>query len=76
MYLVDSDFDTDDEAYGDDIEEVISNHIGNSSANSGDNPNSRGAPLELDDDDLFVKNWSTVPSGDANKAAGDGAPSA
>ena len=27
MYLVDSDFDTEDEAYGDDIEEVISNHI-------------------------------------------------
>ena len=27
MYLVDSDFDTEDEAYADDIEEVISNHI-------------------------------------------------
>ena len=26
MYLVDSDFDTEDEAFGDDIEEVISNH--------------------------------------------------
>jgi len=26
MYLVDSDFDTEDEAYGDDIEEVISSH--------------------------------------------------
>ena len=27
MYLVDSDFDTEDEAYADDIEEVISNHV-------------------------------------------------
>jgi hypothetical protein len=27
MYLVDSDFDTEDEEYADDIEEVISNHI-------------------------------------------------
>ena len=31
MYLVDSDFDTEDEAYGDDIEEVISNHIADDS---------------------------------------------
>ena len=30
MYLVDSDFDSDDEAFADDIEEVISNHIVNS----------------------------------------------
>lgn len=30
MYLVDSDFDSDDEAYADDIEEVISNQIVNS----------------------------------------------
>ena len=32
MYLVDSDFDTEDEAYADDLEEVISNHIVNSEA--------------------------------------------
>ena len=32
MYLVDSDFDTEDEAYADDIEEVISNHVLNSEA--------------------------------------------
>ena len=30
MYLVDSDFDTEDEEYGDDIEEIISNQIVNS----------------------------------------------
>ena len=30
MYLVDSDFDTEDEAYADEFEEVISNHIVNS----------------------------------------------
>lgn len=27
MYLVDSDFDTEDEQFADDIEEVISNHV-------------------------------------------------
>ena len=27
MYLVDSDLDTEDEAFADDIEEVISNHV-------------------------------------------------
>lgn len=27
MYLVDSDFDTEDEEFADDIEEVISNHV-------------------------------------------------
>ena len=30
MYLVDSDFDTEDEQYGDDIEEIISNRVVNS----------------------------------------------
>lgn len=31
MYLVDSDFDSEDETYADDIEEVISNHVMDSS---------------------------------------------
>ena len=30
MFLVDSDFDTEDEQYGDDIEEIISNRVVNS----------------------------------------------
>lgn len=35
MYLVDSDFDTEDEAFGDDIEEVISSGHGGSDDNAG-----------------------------------------
>ena len=46
MYLVDSDFDTEDEAYADDIEEVISNHIVNSVTSEG------GGAADLDEDFL------------------------
>ena len=56
MYLVDSDFDTEDEYACDDIEEVISNHIVNNSQASDDN--SIGSPPrcefleDLDDQDV------------------------
>ena len=42
MYLVDSDFDTEDEAYADDIEEVISNHV----MDSGEQTNEMVHPLQ------------------------------
>ena len=75
MYLVDSDFDTEDEAYADDIEEVISNHIVNSVTSEG------GGAADLDEDFLaYEENIKTkpmepkaedyVPSDSENKPAG------
>ena len=56
MYLVDSDFDTEDEAYADDIEEVISNHIVNSVTSEG------GGAADLDEDFLaYEENVKTKP---------------
>ena len=57
MYLVDSDFDTEDEAYADDIEEVISNHIVNSVTSEG------GGAADLDEDFLaYEENVKVKPA--------------
>jgi len=48
MFLVDSDFDTDDEEYGDDIEEVISSQAVNSIVSEDETQNDK---LEINHDD-------------------------
>lgn len=62
MYLVDSDFDTEDEAYADDIEEVISNHIASNSP-----------PPLMSESDLAGKRFLASPDVVRVEGSGEGA---
>ena len=65
MYLVDSDFDTDEESNGEDnIDEVISNQIVNSAASDANNDSFGGRIVHLED----------IMSNDESKALEDDVP--
>ena len=72
MFLVDSDFDTEDEQYGDDIEEIISNRVVNSVISDDEAQLDRidhGEDFSNDDDDkeMLLEEVRALPSSPKSK---------
>ena len=67
MFLIDSDFDTEDEQYGDDIEEIISNRVVNSVVSDDETQvdkidNNDNFYQDDDDKELLLEQVRALPS--------------